>query len=61
MSNFKVGDVVRLKSGGPKMTISKVYNEMVEATWFLNDIPKVYDFYVNTLEIDDEDDDVIID
>lgn len=27
MSQFNVGDVVQLNSGGPKMTISDLYNE----------------------------------
>jgi uncharacterized protein YodC (DUF2158 family) len=36
---FKVGDVVRLKSGGAQMTISKLFkspegHEMVQCTWF---------------------------
>lgn len=32
---FKVGDVVQLKSGGPKMTIMQVYDEeMCQCTWF---------------------------
>jgi uncharacterized protein YodC (DUF2158 family) len=36
---FKVGDVVRLKSGGAAMTVSKLFKspegrEMVQCTWF---------------------------
>ncbi len=36
---FKVGDVVRLKFGGPPLTVSKVFKspegrEMVQCTWF---------------------------
>ena len=36
---FKVGDVVRLKSGGAMMTVSKLFKspewrEMVQCTWF---------------------------
>ena len=36
---FKVGDAVRLKSGGAQMTISKLFkspegHEMVQCTWF---------------------------
>jgi uncharacterized protein YodC (DUF2158 family) len=36
---FKVGDVVQLKSGGTRMTVSKLFKspegrEMVQCTWF---------------------------
>ena len=36
---FKVGDVVHLKSGGARMTVSKLFKssegcEMVQCTWF---------------------------
>lgn len=34
---FKVGDVVELKSGGPIMTVSDVYNDgTLRARWFLD-------------------------
>jgi uncharacterized protein YodC (DUF2158 family) len=31
---FKIGDIVQLKSGGPKMTITKVLDEFVHTAWF---------------------------
>jgi len=31
---FKVGDVVRLKSGGPAMTVSELDKETVTVSWF---------------------------
>ncbi len=31
---FKVGDVVRLKSGGSRMTIEKVDGDYVSCVWF---------------------------
>ncbi len=31
---LKPGDVVRLKSGGPHMTVSKLVNEYVHCQWF---------------------------
>ena len=35
MSNeFKQGDTVRLKSGGPEMTVQSVNQENVNVTWF---------------------------
>jgi len=34
-AQFKVGDVVELKSGGPKMTVREVDEDgMVNASWF---------------------------
>lgn len=30
----QVGDVVRLKSGGPKMTVTKIEEERVHCDWF---------------------------
>jgi uncharacterized protein YodC (DUF2158 family) len=34
---FKVGDVVQLNSGGPKMTVTKIDDEYVNTTWFAGD------------------------
>lgn len=35
MNNFKIGDVVQLKSGGPAMTVSETNDAgMVLCTWF---------------------------
>jgi uncharacterized protein YodC (DUF2158 family) len=31
---FNVGDVVRLKSGGPKMTVTKVDSKWITCNWF---------------------------
>ncbi len=31
---FNPGDTVRLKSGGPVMTVSKLINNFVHCTWF---------------------------
>ncbi|GHV14760.1 hypothetical protein FACS189491_11430 [Spirochaetia bacterium] len=40
--DFKVGDVIVLKSGGPKMTVERIAthtngNEYVECSWFVNE------------------------
>lgn len=32
--SFKPGDVVRLKSGGPSMTIEQVSNKAIRCAWF---------------------------
>jgi uncharacterized protein YodC (DUF2158 family) len=34
MSDFKLGDVVQLKSGGPKMTIDRISVSQASCTWF---------------------------
>lgn len=31
---FKIGDIVQLKSGGPKMTVTTVLDEVVRTAWF---------------------------
>lgn len=31
---LKIGDIIQLKSGGPKMTVTKVFNDSVQAAWF---------------------------
>jgi uncharacterized protein YodC (DUF2158 family) len=32
--DFNVGDVVRLKSGGPNMTVNNASSSMIMCTWF---------------------------
>jgi uncharacterized protein YodC (DUF2158 family) len=36
---FKIGDVVQLKSGGPKMTVVAI-GELVRCAWFFGDNSK---------------------
>ena len=46
MSEFKVNDVVRLKSGGPKKTVTEINGEEVKCLWTDKDgieHNKVYD------------------
>lgn len=31
---FKVGDVVQLRSGGPKMTVTEIHDTGVRTAWF---------------------------
>lgn len=49
---FEVGAVVRLKSGGPKMTISDYIDTRVRCLWF-SDTRRVEDgcFYLEMLEL----------
>jgi len=41
---LEIGDVVRLKSGGPKMTVAKPEDEQgqVKCVWFVGDYGKLY-------------------
>jgi uncharacterized protein YodC (DUF2158 family) len=50
MDRFKVGDIVQLKSGGPKMTVTSIGNgsDMVECTWFGDDNKPQYDTFPAT-------------
>ena len=48
---FKCGDVVRLKSGGPNMTIGNVLiRGAVNATWFEGELARVRVFHIDMLE-----------
>ena len=48
---MEIGDVVQLKSGGPKMTIATEEGElMVKCTWFENEKKKSGHFTLKTLE-----------
>ena len=51
MSIFKVGDIVMLKSGGPKMTITEGFGKgMVYKTcWFVDGVLKWGEFVGDTL------------
>jgi len=33
-TQFKIGDVVQLKSGGPRMTITAISGDAVSVSWF---------------------------
>ena len=32
---FKIGDIVQLRSGGPKMTVTAVLETVVQTAWFV--------------------------
>ncbi len=57
MTEFKIGDTVKLKSGSPSMTIEKYatdmrgnnYNDRVICVWFEQYEPKRDTFYLATL------------
>jgi uncharacterized protein YodC (DUF2158 family) len=55
---FKVGDTVRLKSGGPLMTVTGVGNDekrgqMVWTSWFVNNKEDKGHYPASSLEADD--------
>jgi uncharacterized protein YodC (DUF2158 family) len=55
MDEFKVGDIVMLKSGGPRMTISQVAQDTNEeqrawCDWFEGNKPHKGDFLVAQLK-----------
>lgn len=51
-NQFKVGDVVQLKSGGPKMTVSESYNDgTLGCVWFLGSDQKAGTFPSDALEL----------
>ena len=48
MSTFRVGDVVQLKSGGPKMTVRKLGDhptDALECVWFSEAGENDWDFF----------------
>ncbi len=51
---FAVGDVVKLKSGGPNMTIQRIFSEeeteYATCVWFENSTKKIEGFAIITLE-----------
>jgi len=54
---LKVGDVVVLRSGGPKMTVLGVEDRRAYCTWFGSPImptPAATDFPVDALEVIEE-------
>lgn len=54
MSEFKIGDTVQLKSGGPIMTIETINKGegMAWCVWFDGPDPKQRHFHIGTLESD---------
>ena len=49
--SFQIGDVVKLKSGGPNMTVSTIKQEEIWCAWFDNNQePKKAFFKPNMLE-----------
>jgi uncharacterized protein YodC (DUF2158 family) len=51
MPEFKAGDIVRLKSGGPKMTIDTIDNSFATCVWFEGTERKQDVFSLASIEI----------
>ena len=52
MNEFKVGDIIRLKSGGEKMTIKHIgfpHEDQIQCQWFDNKSTKLECFYPEML------------
>jgi uncharacterized protein YodC (DUF2158 family) len=50
MNEFKEGDVVQLKSGGPRMTVTKISGEQCRCKWFDQNNPKSSLFEASILQ-----------
>ena len=50
MDEFKPGDVVVLRSGGPSMTVAAVDGPVASCQWFDGKEPKQKDFLMIVLE-----------
>ena len=50
--DFEVGDVVRLKSGGPNMTVDNASSSRIICTWFdeADHVVHRMDFHLSSLE-----------
>lgn len=48
---YKAGDIVKLKSGGPSMTVDKINNNKVSCVWFKDERLKTAVFRKDTLEL----------
>ena len=57
MDAFKAGDTVKLKSGGPLMTVEGIgtmhNTRLVRCTWFIDDVLKRGEFQPESLVADD--------
>ena len=54
--SFKRGDVVMLKSGGPKMTVYHIYNnnEFVKVDWYEEGKISTHEFHQDQLKLIEE-------
>ncbi|WP_080582709.1 YodC family protein [Sinorhizobium fredii] len=49
---YKIGDIVQLKSGGPKMTVTEISpNDHVWTSWFAGAKNEKARFHIETLQV----------
>ena len=54
MMPLKVGDVVRVKSGSPRMTVVEVSGQRISCAWFVDQLLHRKDFDADALTIDEK-------
>ena len=47
---FKIGDLVQVKSSGPIMTVVETYETKCRCLWFNNNMPEEYNFQMKALK-----------
>ncbi|RDI14581.1 YodC family protein [Flavobacterium sp. AG291] len=54
--SFKIGDVVRLKSGSPRMSVSEINsgNSYVKVEWYEDGKINAYAFHADQLKLDED-------
>lgn len=50
-TNWKIGDIVQLKSGGPAMTVTSVGSDAVGCHWFTGSTPADASFPPDALQL----------
>lgn len=54
MKNFNPGEIVRLRSGSPSMTVERTSGRLVECTWFVDGQLRTGTFDADALTIDEK-------
>lgn len=54
MNNFNPGEIVRLRSGSPSMTVERTSGRLVECAWFVDGQLRTGTFDADALTIDEK-------